>query len=125
MAGNEDDGLRHGHAADVAGKRADCDGGGPVVGSKYAGRQEFTGTLTGEFVDQGDPPWRWYLMCELTRKPDNYPNDAVWCESDSVFLLDDPNRLLGPAAERAAETAADTRADNAADEKTSEAEQGE
>jgi hypothetical protein len=45
--------------------------------------------LTGEYVDHGDPPWRWYLMVDLFRKPEGYPTDAVWCESESVFLLDD------------------------------------
>ena len=81
--------TRRGFDPKLAGKRADCDGGGHVAGTHFAGRQEFTGTLTGEFVDHGDPPWRWYLMVNLTRKPDGYPNDAVWCESGSVFVLDD------------------------------------
>ncbi|MBW2422289.1 MAG: hypothetical protein JRH19_27400 [Deltaproteobacteria bacterium] len=48
-----------------AGKRAECDGGGPIPGTRMAGRQEFTGTLTGEYIEQGDPPWRWYLMVDL------------------------------------------------------------
>jgi hypothetical protein len=42
--------------------------------------------LTGDYVDHGDPPWRWYLMVELTRKPDGYAHEAVWCESDAVYL---------------------------------------
>ena len=74
----------------VAGKRAECDGGGIVPGTHYAGRQEFTGTLTGEYIDHGDPPWRWYLMTDLSEKPDGYGDDAVWCESESVFLIDEP-----------------------------------
>lgn len=73
----------------MAGKRADCDGGGQVAGTRFAGRQEFTGTLTGEYVDHGDPPWRWYLLGELSIKPEGYDWDTVWCESGSLFVLDD------------------------------------
>jgi hypothetical protein len=73
----------------VAGKRAECDGGGSVPGTHFAGRQEFTGTLTGEYIDHGDPPWRWYLMIDLSDKPEAYLDDAVWCESESVFLVDE------------------------------------
>jgi len=71
-----------------AGKRAECDGGG-LIASGFPARQDFTGTLTGAYVDHGDPPWRWYLMVNLVRKPEGYPGDAVWCESESVFLLED------------------------------------
>ncbi len=81
--------ARKGFDPEMAGKRAECDGGGPIAGTRFAGRQEFTGTLTGEFIDHGDPPWRWYLMVDLTQKPEGYPSDAVWCESESVFILGD------------------------------------
>ena len=74
-----------------AGRVAECDGGRMIPGTRFAGREEFTGTLTGDYVDHGDPPWRWYLMQELTRKPENFEGDAVWCESASVFLVDDEN----------------------------------
>jgi hypothetical protein len=80
--------VRKGFDSEMAGKKAECDGGGHIAGTRFAGRQEFTGTLTGEFVDHGDPPWRWYLMVDLTQKPEGYPADAVWCESGSVFLLE-------------------------------------
>ena len=73
----------------MAGKRAECDGGGSIAGTKFAGRQEFAGVLTGEFVDHGDPPWRWYLMGELSNKPEGYSWDTVWCESGSIFVMDD------------------------------------
>lgn len=76
----------------LAGKRAECDGGGLVPGGRYAARQEFTGTLTGEYYDEGDPPWRWYLMHELTHKPADFPYTAVWCESESLFLIDPLSR---------------------------------
>lgn len=72
----------------LAGKRAECDGGG-LSHTGLPMRLEFTGRLTGEYVDHGDPPWRWYLMVELSRKPDGYAPDAVWCESESLFFLDD------------------------------------
>ncbi len=79
--------LVHGFDPALAGKRAECDGGGPIAGTRFAGRQDFTGTLTGEYVDHGDPPWRWYLMIDLMQRPDGYPGDAVWCESGSVFVV--------------------------------------
>jgi len=80
---------KRGFDPEMAGKRAECDGGGPVPGTNWAGRQEFSGTLTGHFIDHGDPPWRWLLLAELTRKPENYPEDSVWCESGSVFLTEE------------------------------------
>ncbi len=81
--------VRKGFDEAMAGKRAECDGGGPIAGSRYAGRQEFTGRLTGEYLDHGDPPWRWYLMVDLTRKPSNYDREMVWCESGSIYLVDE------------------------------------
>jgi len=81
--------IRPGFDPTLAGKRAECDGGGLMPGTRYVAAEEFTGTLTGEYYDQGDPPWRWYLMGELTEKPDGYPTDAVWCESESIYLLEE------------------------------------
>ncbi len=72
---------------EMAGKQAECDGGGPVVGTRLASRQEFSGVLSGEYMDHGDPPWRWYLMVDLQRKPAGYEQDSVWCESNSIFLV--------------------------------------
>ena len=80
--------IRPGFDSALAGRRAECDGGGPIAGTRMAGRQDFAGTLSGDYVDHGDPPWRWYLLVDLFRKPDGYASDAVWCESGSVFLLD-------------------------------------
>jgi hypothetical protein len=73
----------------LAGRRAECDGGGPLMGTHYAARLEFTGTLTGDYVDHGDPPWRWYLMVDLTEKPAGYPGNTVWCEVNSIFCIDE------------------------------------
>ncbi|MCC7077241.1 MAG: hypothetical protein IT198_08960 [Acidimicrobiia bacterium] len=78
--------ARHGFDESLAGRRAECDGGHAVPGSHFAGREDFAGTLTGEFVDHGDPPWRWYLLADLTLKPDGYTDDSVWCESGNLFV---------------------------------------
>jgi hypothetical protein len=80
--------ARPGFDAAVAGKRAECDGGHAIAGTHFAGRQEFAGTLTGDYVDHGDPPWRWYLLGDLTRKPEGYSDDTVWCETGNLFILD-------------------------------------
>lgn len=82
--------ARPGFDPAMAGKRAECDGGQAIPGTRFAGREEFTGTLSGDYVDHGDPPWRWYLLRDLERKPPNYPADTVWCEAESVFLVDAP-----------------------------------
>ena len=79
-----------GFDAKRAGKRAECDGGGAIAGTRYAAREEFTGTLTGEYVDHGDPPWRWYLLTQLVRRPEGYPGDAIWCESGNLFVMEKP-----------------------------------
>jgi hypothetical protein len=88
--------VRSGFEASVAGKTAECDGGDAVPGTNLGGRQEFAGTLTGDYVDHGEPPWRWYRMNRLTRKPERYAFDEVWCESDSLYL-DDPQGAAPPA----------------------------
>jgi hypothetical protein len=85
----ETDDAKRGFDREIAGRRAECDGGGLVPGTHYVGREEFTGTLTGDFVDHGDPPWRWLLMKDLVRKPDGFAADGVWCESESVFMVDE------------------------------------
>ncbi len=74
---------------DYAGKHAECDGGSFIEGTHLAGRQDFGGTLTGEYTDHGDPPWRWYLMTKLVLKPDQFEGDAVWCLEGNLFLIDD------------------------------------
>ena len=70
------------------GRRAECDGGQRLAGTHLSGRQEFSGTLTGDYRDFGDYPWRWYLLAELTRKPDAFAHPAVWCAQESLTLLD-------------------------------------
>lgn len=78
-----------GIAPEMQGRRAECDGGAPIVGTKFAGRQEFAGTLTGHYRDYGKYAWRWYLMAELTKKPEGYAHEAVWCDADSLFMVDE------------------------------------
>jgi hypothetical protein len=73
-------------SADHTGKRAECDGGAQIAETKYAGRQFFAGTLTGQYRDYGDYPWRWFLMADLTEKPEGYTFDTVWCDEGSLVL---------------------------------------
>ena len=80
--------------ASLTGRRAECDGGGPVPGTHFVGREEFAGKLSGEYVDHGDPPWRWYRLTDLSLKPSGYPAESVWCESESLFLIDAEGRTL-------------------------------
>lgn len=82
--------ARPGFDADLAGKRAECDGGAAIPGTHFVGREEFSGVLTGQYVDHGDPPWRWYLLADLDRKPPGYPADSVWCESGNLFVEEEP-----------------------------------
>jgi hypothetical protein len=72
----------------MAGKKAECDGGGPLDGTRYATREFFAGVLTGDYVDHGDPPWRWYLMKDLFQKPQGYAWDSVWCEAGNLYLAE-------------------------------------
>ncbi len=72
----------------MAGKLAECEGGMPAPGGGGT-REEFTGRLTGEYVDHGEPPWRWYKMIDLSKKPSGYPWDSVWCESNNLFMIDE------------------------------------
>lgn len=79
-------GFRPGFDAAMSGRIAECDGGRHIAGTKFAGRQEFTGTLTGAYRDFGPYPWRWYLLAQLTRKPEGFAHDAVWCDAESLTL---------------------------------------
>ena len=72
-----------------AGKRAECEGGAGIKDTKYAGRQYFVGTLTGHYREFGVYKWRWYLLGELTVKPETFHHDAVWAEGESLTLEGD------------------------------------
>ena len=80
--------IQRGFDHAMAGKVAECDGGALIAGTRYAARQDFRGTLTGEYVDHGNPPWRWYLMTDLSEKPEGYVEESVWCEAGMVFLVE-------------------------------------
>jgi hypothetical protein len=82
-------GYREGFDAAMRGRHAECDGGKGIEGTHFAGRQEYTGTLTGHYRDFGDYPWRWYLMTNLTRKPPGYAHESVWCASESLVFEDE------------------------------------
>ncbi len=77
----------------LAGRRAECEGGGPVaVGGAtrvLGGRENFSGRLTGLFFEDGDPPWVWYQMGDLDQKPEGYSEEFVWCEATFLFVLDE------------------------------------
>jgi len=78
--------FRAGFDAARAGRRAECDGGEAIAGTRFAGRQFFAGTLTGDYRDYGDYPWRWYLMSALTSAPEGYAHTAVWCDAGSLEI---------------------------------------
>lgn len=84
--------AQRGFDPEMAGRRAECDGGGPQADGSVGSREEFAGTLTGEYFEQGNPPWRWYLMTDLTHTPPGYAEDSVWCESGFLFLVDETGR---------------------------------
>lgn len=79
--------YRSGFNAALRGLQVQCEGGGPIAGTHLAGRQNFAGTLSGDYRDFGSyqpHAWRWYLLAALTQKPDGYAFEAVWCEAESL-----------------------------------------
>ncbi len=89
--------YRSGFDPRYQGRRAECDGGQPLAGTHLSGRAEFTGTLTGDYRDFGPYPWRWFLLTDLTRKPEGFQQVAIWCAQESLTLLDGapPNIIQG------------------------------
>lgn len=71
---------------DLAGQRAEADGGSHVPGTNFAARQSFAGTLTGRRMTQGDPPWHFLELAELTEKPEGFEHASVWCHEADVYL---------------------------------------
>ena len=86
--------FRPGYEPAVHDLKAECDGGRPIEGTNFAGRQYFTGRLTGHYRDYGPYPWRWYLLGSLTRKPDGFVHDAVWCDAGSLYPVSNPGRTI-------------------------------
>ena len=80
------------HDPDAAGRRVQADGGGWVPGTQFGSRASFEGTLTGRRMEQGDPPWRWMEIGQLTDAPEAHPDAFVWCEESYIFLLDNDGR---------------------------------
>ncbi len=70
----------------LAGRRAEADGGAHVEGTQFGFRAEFEGTLTGRRLVQGDPPWHWLELGDLTGKPEDFADSTVWCEESFVYI---------------------------------------
>lgn len=81
------------HDPSIAGLRVEADGGNAEIGSRFASREVFRGTLTGQRMDVGDPPWRWLEIGDLTEKPDEFEDETVWCEESFIYYLDARHRL--------------------------------
>ena len=76
------------HDPALAGRRVEADGGGWVESAGAGYRATFTGTLTGRRLAQGDPPWVWMELGELTEAPDDFEDAYVWVEQSYVYFLD-------------------------------------
>ena len=72
----------------LAGLRVQADGGNAAVGSRLASRETFAGRLTGRRMDEGNPPWQWLEVGELTERPDDFTDDCVWCELSYIYPLE-------------------------------------
>ena len=72
----------------LAGRRVEADGGSEAIGAQHGSREMFEGTLTGRRLDQGDPPWRWLEIGDLSEKPAGFEDDMVWCEESYIYFLD-------------------------------------
>lgn len=79
------EGFQVGFDEELAGRYAECDGGF-MDAEGNTGRDDFAGTLTGVYMEEGDPPTRWYLLGSLTKMPPNYMEQAVWCERNFLFI---------------------------------------
>jgi hypothetical protein len=94
IASRDDLPFRSGFEPTLRDLEAECDGGRPLEGTHFAGRQCFTGRLTGHYRDYGPYPWRWFLLGSLTRKPDGFTRDAVWCDAESLYPASHPIRTI-------------------------------
>ena len=78
----------------IAGRRVKADGGNEATdlthGGKFAvaSREMFEGRLTGRRLDQGDPPWRWLEIGDLSEKPDTFDAETVWCEESYIYFIE-------------------------------------
>ena len=81
--------IRVWHDPSIAGKRVQADGGEEVPGSGAGYRATFEGVLTGRRMEQGNPPWVWMELGQLTEAPDNFEDAYVWCEESYIYFLDE------------------------------------
>ncbi len=77
------------HDDALAGRRAQADVGGAIEGGHAGSRETFEGTLTGRRLEQGDPPWRWLELGDLTEKPEDFGAEFVWVDEEYVYLQDE------------------------------------
>jgi hypothetical protein len=77
------------HDPALAGRPAQADGGAQVEGGQVASRETFEGVLTGRRLEQGDPPWRWLELGDLTEKPEDFGAEFVWVDEEYVYLQDE------------------------------------
>jgi|TARA_B110000438_G_scaffold20631_1_gene18825 hypothetical protein len=73
---------------ELTGRHVEADGGTQVGNTNFASRAEFEGILTGRKIVQGDPPWYWLEIGQLSVKPDDFEDEFVWCEESYVYSLD-------------------------------------
>ena len=83
-----DQDVKHYFDAGLAGLRVQADGGNAAIGSRLASREMFEGRLTGRRMDQGEPPWQWLEVGELTLHPDEFTEACVWCELSYIYPID-------------------------------------
>ena len=74
--------------SELVGRRAEADGGTQVGNTNFASRAAFEGVLTGRKIVQGDPPWYWLEIGQLSVKPDDFEDEFVWCEESYVYFID-------------------------------------
>ncbi|MEE2875923.1 MAG: hypothetical protein VYD09_05285 [Chloroflexota bacterium] len=74
--------------SELIGRRVEADGGAQVGNTNFASRAAFEGVLTGRKIVQGDPPWYWLEIGQLSVKPDDFEDEFVWCEESYVYSLD-------------------------------------
>ena len=73
----------------IAGRHVEADGGGWVEEARAGYRATFEGTLTGRRMVQGDPPWRWMELGDLTDAPADFEESYVWIEDSYVYFDED------------------------------------
>lgn len=91
----DDDEIRIYLDETLAGRRVQADGGSDssdaTRGDQVSrlSRETFEGTLTGRRFEQGNPPWKFMEIGELTKNPDGSERGTVWCEESYVYFMDE------------------------------------